>query len=778
MTCSDDQAYRFATSDQWKAGAHDLIVVGAQRAALGAPASHCLEVVGDDRGSGRPPGGTLLSIDRCGRLNWLRPDTGQWFRHYEFGVERVGCLVGSGSGFTPVLELVVDCAVVWLLTEAGIERHDAHDFRPLGPIDLGPRAVTIASDHQDGLWAVSEAGGRGGRTIVDRVDRWGRRCQESIKLPPIDAPVRSVAASQDGHTIFVLVDQPTQPKVPADPGQGPALLVVSTATGDVHRVDLPIDDHKPVALLPGADDQYPDGVVTLVSLKDDELVIATLSADGRIVAIKQLAIPPELGQPTGAVLGPGSELVIAGSDGVARVVQCPADDPQTFTFVTPTLRAPLAGPGWNRAELAALLPEGSGIEIDWYTADSIAADTVDGAIHSVFAESDSTPRSRLASLQGLIPWPADNDAPARCATINPGVVDGPATRPVLIDQDAGEFLWLRIRLTAPVGRAVPTLLGLDVLYGNDSYVDVLPPIYQEQPDTEADLRQVLAPFETVFDQLDNAITALPLRIDPATAPDEWTDYLLSWLGLPDLGDLEPGRRRAMLDASPILLSGRGTMGALLAALRVVVDGESVEGSAGASRVSVIDRSQAPSAWFLPMASSSGGALGGTAGGAAPHRLGCDTVARAQQPPSFKAGSVTLGQIPLGVGCPDPGLVVGQAARVVTIRIDVDEAEARALRPIVDRLLAYFVPAHCRVELIYSLSDRDSRSPRLDDDFRLADDVETEDRPAGSPEARLYGDGHWRLGATVRAGAWQLPQPDDRPLVLDRHSSFRRDQYLT
>ena len=107
-------------------------------------------------------------------------------------------------------------------------------------------------------------------------------------------------------------------------------------------------------------------------------------------------------------------------------------------------------------------------------------------------------------------------------------------------------LWLRIRLHTPPGRTPPELVGLRVRYPDTSYLDHLPAIYREDPAAARELRRLLAPYEVLFDGLDETLAALPDRIDPATAGDDWTDYLLGWLGFPPLGDLAAPLRRELL----------------------------------------------------------------------------------------------------------------------------------------------------------------------------------------------------------------------------------------
>jgi hypothetical protein len=243
----------------------------------------------------------------------------------------------------------------------------------------------------------------------------------------------------------------------------------------------------------------------------------------------------------------------------------------------------------------------------------------------------------------------------------------------------------------------------------------------------------------LYDGLDERIDGLSSRVDPTTTSDEGTALLLRWLGLPALDDLPPARRRRFLHEAPELLASRGTYGALVRALEIVTG----------APVRVRDHGADPGGWFLPRDDQPRGA-----------RLGFDSVAIAQQPPSFRAGRAILGGTPLGVGCVDPALVLARSSALVEIRLELRSDEVKVLRPIVDRILPVFAPAHCRLVIDDSPGAGHDRSPRIGVDLRLygGDD---DDGTGG-----LLSNAHWRLGGTTEAGVWRLPTSDFPITVLD------------
>jgi hypothetical protein len=119
-----------------------------------------------------------------------------------------------------------------------------------------------------------------------------------------------------------------------------------------------------------------------------------------------------------------------------------------------------------------------------------------------------------------------------------------------------------------------------------------------------------------------------------------------------------------------------------------------------------------------------------------------------------------GATPLGVACADPGRVLDERAGLVEVRIELPADERAAVRPIVDRILSVFAPAHCRV----IVDDRPglgiSRSRMIGVDLRVAESA------TDGPDAGLHRDEHWQLGASTELGAWSLPTPAASLAVLD------------
>ena len=493
-----------------------------------------------------------------------------------------------------------------------------------------------------------------------------------------------------------------------------------------------------------------DGDDRLVLLRANDAgtsaVLELLTLDGEVDERHDVELPPGFG-PASAVVA-ARQLAVVGAGGLAVLdPSITSTSRRVSTFMTPTLRSPVrqdrpggrrgqALGGWNRAEVEVTLPRGTTVELAWAATDemSIVQD-----VDAILADARLAPRDRLAALDSLLTWRTQDRVVYESAT-DPagGTVAVPERLAASIDRPE-QHLWVRVTVTTAIGAEPPTVAGLHVSYPSMSFIDDLPAVYREDAASASQLRRLLAPFEVLFDGLDARIDSLPARIDPGTADDEWTSVLLGWLGLPPLEDLAPDRRRTLLRELPQLQEARGTQWALVRALEIVTG----------RPVGVRDHSGEPAWWFLPRTGRPAGV-----------RLGIDTVVAGSQPLPFRAGTAVVGATPLGVACVDPGRVLDERAGLVEVRIELPADERAAVRPIVDRILSVFAPAHCRVIVDDRPGSGTSRSRTIGVDLRVAESA------TDGPDAGLHRDEHWQLGASTELGAWSLPTPTASLAVLD------------
>ncbi|MFE7629742.1 hypothetical protein [Kocuria sp. NPDC057446] len=716
------QSYEFCTGAHWQAGVRHGLQVRGDR--LVVPERLGVRPLPD---TGSPDGRLLPAFDAHRRLLWLQPDTGTVMRWWPS--ESVAIRLGALHGVHTARRLVAGRSVLWTVAEEGLLRHDAATLQRLSPSRplARWRLSDAAGDGRDGLW-VAESDDDGNWRLR-HVDCWGRTCREPVSLEAVTAERLVVDASDDGRQVLAL-----------DPEASGELMVVDVGTGTpLRRVVLDRVHQRGTTLLAIG----PADRVHLVTVPEgfgrDATVIVLQEVDrlsGLVDNHQIIDVPERLGRPT-ALAGCPDGLVLSCAHGVAELTaDTDADAAHWATFVTPALVSPRRPrSGWDRAEIEAELPPGTTMSVTWFAADM---------------ERPGEPIARILSLPGTLrsAEALDEALPWRSpATMFRGS-DGSARRHAVLLNTVGDTtLWLRIDLRTAAGGAPPALTGLRIHYPNSSYLDHLPAIYQENPRGVEALRQVLAPYEVLLDGIDETLDALPDRISPDTASDEWTDYLLGWLGFPPLGELTPRVRRELLAQAPGILDARGTRAGLEKVLGIATEGE----------VTVTDSSDDPAGWFLGVGNPA-------STGAGPSRLGIDTVLLGRLPLPTRTGSMVLGESRLGPACPDYQVMLARRARTVTITFHngVDDPVPQAA---LDRLLDTFVPAHCRLRIRWS-GKRSKSGDRLDEDFRLGSDGTpkgAENVPAGS---RLGRSARERLGTTTRLGRWPLPE-ENRLAVLDR-----------
>jgi phage tail-like protein len=679
MTVVEEHAYDFRTAAQWSAGVRDNL--RADGDSLAVPPRLEAEPMPD---TGRADGGALLAADPRGRLWWLRPHTRELAALGELGVSEQGVLAGQGSPRA----LVAGRTVLWVLAHGRLDRYLRSTRQRLTPSrpDPGWSIVDATGDGTDGVWLV-EGDGQG-HWRLRHVDCWGHSTREPIAVDAASEP--AIASTSDGARLAIL-------------DRHANAVTVRETTGDRTPITFALDPvFRGRPLLRAVD--------TRLHLLGNGQYQAVNLADGGVEDHQEIALPVGRGKPVG-LAATGAGLVVSATAGLVRIV--PRDDSsraRRSTFITPALVSPIGvRSGWNRAEIDLLLPVGTAIEVAW-------AATVDPALIARAAELLAGPATagRAEALEQLLPWRDDE------AVTYKGAGDDQDHLAVLLSDRTETTLWLRLRVVTPSGRTPPRVDRLRVRYPDTSLVDELPAVYRSQPRSAAELRRILAPYEVLLDELDETLSGLPARVDPATTTPGWTAALLSWLGFPPLDDLAADRRQALLAAVADILDRRGTRDGLERVLSAVTGGQAT----------VIDAATGPAGWFL-----------GTPGGS----LGHGTVALAQLPAPARPGAMVLGDTPLGAGCPDPGRMIAERAGVITVDLERDATVA----PFVDRLLPYFVPAHCRVRVRYGRR----HTPQIDVDLRL------DASPTG-------GD------APSRLGRWSLPRPESRPAVLDDTPELR------
>ncbi len=153
----------------------------------------------------------------------------------------------------------------------------------------------------------------------------------------------------------------------------------------------------------------------------------------------------------------------------------------------------------------------------------------------------------------------------------PGPTDAgvPIAIPVL--EPKNQWAWLRISLITPPGDQSAPLTRLRVLYPNLTIADSLPNVFRgTQYDPTGTLRSLVGVLESTTQQFDELIRGAAALLNPATAPNEWLDYLARWFDLPWDDSLPIESKRGVLGRLAVLLQWRGARIGLQALLQGLV----------------------------------------------------------------------------------------------------------------------------------------------------------------------------------------------------------------
>ena len=103
----------------------------------------------------------------------------------------------------------------------------------------------------------------------------------------------------------------------------------------------------------------------------------------------------------------------------------------------------------------------------------------------------------------------------------------------------GRYLWLALELTGASGES-PLVSRVSIRMSGDHMVDYLPAIYQEQDFTY----RFLSIFNSLFQDMEDAIDSLPRLLDLDSAPPEMLAMLARWLCV-DPWDVREGLRQRL-----------------------------------------------------------------------------------------------------------------------------------------------------------------------------------------------------------------------------------------
>lgn len=202
-------------------------------------------------------------------------------------------------------------------------------------------------------------------------------------------------------------------------------------------------------------------------------------------------------------------------NGLFHHVSCEGDvlalQPQHHTgaFCLPPVDSGEKGFAWSRLIVDALLPQDSGLRIYTRCADEPDWEAWKELRAAFAAQEEENPLPLLRRCYGT-PEPSGTDC----------WLSG-----------TGRYLWVAFELTA-TGACMPSVTALHLRMGGDHMLDYLPSIYRGDDFT----RRYLSIYNSMFQDMEDAVEALPRQLDAASASDEMLGCLAQWVCI------EPGEK--------------------------------------------------------------------------------------------------------------------------------------------------------------------------------------------------------------------------------------------
>jgi phage tail-like protein len=165
----------------------------------------------------------------------------------------------------------------------------------------------------------------------------------------------------------------------------------------------------------------------------------------------------------------------------------------------------------------------------------------------------------------------------------------------LIQSVPGRFLQLRLTLYSD-GTVSPRIHALKVFFPRESYLEYLPSVFQDDPQSRVFLDRFLSIFQTTFDSLDAKLDNLWQFFDPLSTPSAALPWLAAWIAFP-LDQTQPvAQQRRLLSGAVASYQQRGTVAGLQ---------QAVQNWTGVQNVRILEHFRLRNWTFLPVSGGLG-----------------------------------------------------------------------------------------------------------------------------------------------------------------------------
>jgi phage tail-like protein len=537
MSLPKTRSYRFATAAQWASGIFARARLGADGSASPYPPHAATARAFPLRGGARAP-----AFGYDGNA-WWRGAQGSLFRLDPGAGAPVE--ITAPDALARARRMATGRRVAWVAGRAAatLSCYSLDDLGHIRDAAIDGEVIDLADDGRNGAWVLAR---RKGAPLLLHVDCSGRQVAH-LPLPGalrepgamvwLRKASRFVLLAEGGQTLWFLGPD-------GAPAQAP--LPLATLRPCLRATQLG-SDGRGLIVLGGRDHDAYGG--------QWRAIVADAFGD----VLDQVAV----GAPVTGVSAHGEQLLVATERGAELYGAAQGNGAGTgasLEFLTPALHSPDAEDAhcWLRAELSAGLPRGTLLSLE-------SVGTSQPALRDeatrIARDPNLPPQVRQAQLDRLLgPWSEP--------LLFTGSADGdePQTLAAPLFQQRHRYLWLRLRLTAPPGAALPRLSELRVLYPDMSLMQQLPAIFRRDDQPHDFLRSLVGVLETTTQDLDRKIGSIGSLLHPQSASGKWLDFVARWLGLPWDDGLDEGSKRRLLLAGHRILALRGTRAGLEALL--------------------------------------------------------------------------------------------------------------------------------------------------------------------------------------------------------------------
>lgn len=225
-------------------------------------------------------------------------------------------------------------------------------------------------------------------------------------------------------------------------------------------------------------------------------------------------------------------------------------------FVTETLDSNVESCSWHRVQMCGTVPVNASLLVESSTRETITA-----------------------NWTSFVP----------CASL------GGENPDCLIQSGPGRFLQLRFTLQSD-GTVSPCIHSLKVFFPRESYLEYLPAVFQDDPQSRVFMDRFLSIFQTTFDSLDAKLDNLWKFFDPLSTPATLLPWLAAWIAFPLDATQPAAQQRRLLKNAFVNYGHRGTIAGLQ---------NTIQDWTGVQNIRVLEHFRLRNWTFLPVSSGLG-----------------------------------------------------------------------------------------------------------------------------------------------------------------------------